>query len=119
MTRTRLCTPPKHDGAECVGSKVDTSDCSMQPCPVDGYWGEWTHWGGCHLNSGFLEKKWIFFGDDCGDGKRTRTRSCSEPEHGGRWCHPTVQTASQDCVEFNQYCDEAFEYGYMDQFMDG
>ena len=35
MTRTRLCTPPLHDGKKCVGSAVDTSDCSMQPCPVD------------------------------------------------------------------------------------
>ena len=109
MTRTRICTPPLHDGAECVGSAVDTSDCSMQPCLPPGVWlGEWTPWGGC---------VWIrkVFGPPCGQGRRTRTRVCIEPP-GGRWCQPSVTTASQDC---NVSCDRFFDFSYLDQIRDG
>jgi len=32
-TLQRMCVPPKHGGAECIGQSIITRPCNMQPCP--------------------------------------------------------------------------------------
>ncbi|XP_057292100.1 uncharacterized protein LOC130614680 isoform X2 [Hydractinia symbiolongicarpus] len=58
----------------CTGSNVDFQDCNINPCPIDGEWGDWTLFSNCSK--------------PCGFGKRVRTRSCDSPkaEYGGKEC---------------------------------
>lgn len=48
--------------------------CPLFPCTVDGKWSEWSVWEECSRT--------------CGQGNRTRVRTCSDPpaQHGGRLC---------------------------------
>lgn len=49
---------------------------------VDGKWGDWTNWTECSVT--------------CGDGKKTRSRDCSPPTHGGKDCEGEP-TETEDC----------------------
>nr|XP_054608122.1 hemicentin-1 isoform X2 [Nothobranchius furzeri] len=74
--RLRLCNNPlpANGGHHCAGSDTETRSCQKQLCPVDGHWSEWSHWEECSQT--------------CGQGNRTRIRTCSNPpaQHGGRSC---------------------------------
>uniref|UniRef100_A0A3Q3W3E6 Uncharacterized protein n=1 Tax=Mola mola TaxID=94237 RepID=A0A3Q3W3E6_MOLML len=74
--RLRQCNNPlpANGGRHCVGSDKETRSCQGKPCPVDGNWSEWSLWEECSRN--------------CGQGNRTRIRTCSDPpaQHGGRTC---------------------------------
>ncbi|XP_063057327.1 hemicentin-1 isoform X2 [Engraulis encrasicolus] len=74
--RLRQCNNPlpANGGRHCVGSDTDTRTCHGKPCPVDGGWSEWSPWEECSRT--------------CGQGNRTRVRTCSDPpaQHGGRAC---------------------------------
>merc|ERR1711881_269332 len=69
-TRSRGCTnpAPAHGGNDCVGEADQTEDCNNKACPVHG------DYGACSKT--------------CGDGTKTRTRTCSNPApaHGGDDC---------------------------------
>ncbi|XP_032380766.1 hemicentin-1 isoform X2 [Etheostoma spectabile] len=74
--RLRQCNNPlpANGGRDCAGSDTETHSCHGKPCPVDGKWSEWSLWEECSRT--------------CGQGNRTRIRTCSNPpaQHGGRPC---------------------------------
>ncbi|NXY61032.1 HMCN1 protein, partial [Callaeas wilsoni] len=74
--RVRQCDSPvpANGGHGCQGPHTDLRSCHRQPCPVDGSWSEWGLWEECSRS--------------CGQGNRTRSRTCSNPpaQHGGKPC---------------------------------
>nr|XP_014334259.1 PREDICTED: brain-specific angiogenesis inhibitor 1-like [Bos mutus] len=70
--RTRECNGPSYGGAECQGHWVETRDCFLQQCPVDGKWQAWASWGSCSVT--------------CGGGTQRRERACLGPFFGGVAC---------------------------------
>ncbi|XP_062437683.1 hemicentin-1 [Rhea pennata] len=74
--RIRQCNNPlpANGGRRCEGPDTDVRSCHNKPCPVDGSWSEWGLWEECSKS--------------CGQGNRTRTRTCSNPsaQHGGKPC---------------------------------
>ncbi|XP_016146102.1 hemicentin-1-like [Sinocyclocheilus grahami] len=74
--RLRQCNNPfpANGGHHCIGLATETRSCQGKPCPVDGNWSEWSSWEECSRT--------------CGQGNRTRVRTCSNPpaQHGGRAC---------------------------------
>uniref|UniRef100_A0A3Q2CT39 Hemicentin-1 n=1 Tax=Cyprinodon variegatus TaxID=28743 RepID=A0A3Q2CT39_CYPVA len=74
--RVRQCNNPlpANGGRHCAGSSTETRSCRGKPCPVDGNWSQWSPWEECSQT--------------CGQGNKTRIRSCSNPppQHGGRPC---------------------------------
>ncbi|KAJ8778052.1 hypothetical protein J1605_013912 [Eschrichtius robustus] len=94
--RTRECNGPSYGGAECQGHWVETRDCFLQQCPVDGKWQVWTSWGGCSVT--------------CGGGTQRRERACLGPFFGGAACRGPQdeyrQCSAQRCPEPHEICDE-------------
>nr|CAJ65510.3 HyTSR1 protein [Hydra vulgaris] len=81
--RTRNCTNPvpQYDGADCVGSLKETSECNSQLCPINGGFTDWSSYAECSA--------------ECGQGSQNRTRTCSNPPpaNGGKDCEgATFQT---------------------------
>ncbi|XP_075792870.1 hemicentin-1 isoform X2 [Pelodiscus sinensis] len=74
--RIRQCNNPlpANGGRHCPGRNTDIRSCQNKPCPVDGNWSEWGSWEECSRT--------------CGQGNKTRTRTCSNPtaQHGGQPC---------------------------------
>ncbi|NXL77816.1 HMCN1 protein, partial [Leptocoma aspasia] len=74
--RVRQCDSPvpANGGRGCQGPHADLRSCHRQPCPVDGSWSEWGLWEECSRT--------------CGQGNRTRSRTCTNPpaQHGGKPC---------------------------------
>ncbi|CAH1270966.1 HMCN1 [Branchiostoma lanceolatum] len=74
QTRLRKCDnpAPSYGGLPCEGSDRQTQMCELDACPVDGKWTLWGPWSACSSS--------------CNNGIRTRTRTCTAAEHGGRAC---------------------------------
>ncbi|XP_057315986.1 mucin-like protein [Hydractinia symbiolongicarpus] len=78
MGRTRNCTNPRPYGygelCVVIGPHIETTQCEITKCPVDGNWGYWTNWGNCVPS--------------CKDGRQSRTRQCDNPStaYGGKTC---------------------------------
>ncbi|XP_069128273.1 SCO-spondin-like isoform X2 [Argopecten irradians] len=70
--RTRDCVEPLYGGAPCNGTNMETDDCNIHECPIDGIWEMWTNWTICSLT--------------CNNGTQTRNRTCNGPFHGGADC---------------------------------
>ncbi|XP_039213555.1 hemicentin-1 isoform X2 [Crotalus tigris] len=74
--RIRLCNNPfpANGGRSCMEPDYELRSCQSKLCPVDASWSEWGSWEECSKA--------------CGQGNKTRTRSCSNPsaQHGGRPC---------------------------------
>ncbi|XP_053098888.1 hemicentin-1 isoform X3 [Hemicordylus capensis] len=74
--RIRLCNNPlpANGGRRCMEPDSEIRSCQNKLCPVDGNWSEWASWEECSKT--------------CGQGNKTRTRTCSSPpaQHGGRPC---------------------------------
>ncbi|XP_062836019.1 adhesion G protein-coupled receptor B1 isoform X4 [Anolis carolinensis] len=94
--RTRECNGPSYGGAECQGHWVETRDCFLRQCPVDGKWQVWGPWGSCTAT--------------CGGGTQKRDRSCYGPFFGGSVCQGTREEFKQcnekRCPEPHEICDE-------------
>lgn len=77
-TRIRSCTNPipRYGGKDCakLGSALETTECNIFPCPVNGKYGAWGNFGSCSVT--------------CGGGTQFRERKCDNPapQHGGKDC---------------------------------
>merc|ERR1719309_1791426 len=84
--RSRQCDNPKpqHGGNGCAGEPFQEEFCNQHNCPVDGVFGQWTHWSSCSKS--------------CGTGSRDRTRDCDSPapEFGGN--HALATSSSKRTV---------------------
>ncbi|XP_040444030.1 adhesion G protein-coupled receptor B1 isoform X1 [Falco naumanni] len=94
--RTRECNGPSYGGAECQGHWVETRDCFLRQCPVDGKWQAWGVWGSCTTT--------------CGGGTQRRDRVCYGPFFGGETCQGPKEEYKQcndrKCPEPHEICDE-------------
>ncbi|XP_074981006.1 adhesion G protein-coupled receptor B1 isoform X5 [Caretta caretta] len=94
--RTRECNGPSYGGAECQGHWVETRDCFLRQCPVDGKWQVWGPWGSCTTS--------------CGGGTQRRDRVCYGPFFGGDSCQGPKEEYKQcndkKCPEPHEICDE-------------
>ncbi|XP_010180516.1 PREDICTED: brain-specific angiogenesis inhibitor 1-like [Mesitornis unicolor] len=94
--RTRECNGPSYGGAECQGHWVETRDCFLRQCPVDGKWQAWGVWGSCTAT--------------CGGGTQRRDRVCYGPFFGGDTCQGPKEEYKQcndrKCPEPHEICDE-------------
>ncbi|XP_047216464.1 adhesion G protein-coupled receptor B1 isoform X3 [Girardinichthys multiradiatus] len=99
MQRTRECNGPSYGGSECRGEWLETFDCFLGDCPVDGKWQPWSLWSGCSKT--------------CGGGRQQRNRICYGPFFGGQPC-PGEQEEIRHCNE--KKCPEPHEICGEDNF---
>ncbi|XP_031724478.1 adhesion G protein-coupled receptor B1 isoform X6 [Anarrhichthys ocellatus] len=97
--RTRECNGPSYGGSECRGEWLETVDCFLGECPVDGKWQPWTLWSGCSKT--------------CGGGSQQRNRICYGPFFEGQAC-PGEQEEVRGCNE--KRCPEPHEICGEDNF---
>lgn len=71
-----------YGGFHCEGPADEIRNCSMNECPVDGYWNQWS--------------KWTLCSKTCDTGNQRRTRLCVEPLFGGKYCEGS-SIEIQDC----------------------
>uniref|UniRef100_A0AAY4AGY7 Adhesion G protein-coupled receptor B1 n=1 Tax=Denticeps clupeoides TaxID=299321 RepID=A0AAY4AGY7_9TELE len=72
MQRIRECNGPSYGGSECRGEWLETRECNLGECPVDGRWQLWSSWSSCTKT--------------CGGGSQQRQRVCYGPFFGGKQC---------------------------------
>ncbi|XP_026149529.1 adhesion G protein-coupled receptor B1 [Mastacembelus armatus] len=99
MQRTRECNGPSYGGSECRGEWLETVDCFLGECPVDGKWQPWSLWSGCSKT--------------CGGGSQQRNRICYGPFFGGQSC-PGEREEVRRCNE--KRCPEPHEICGEDNF---
>ncbi|KAM4567594.1 adhesion G protein-coupled receptor B1 isoform 6-T6 [Fundulus diaphanus] len=99
MKRTRECNGPSYGGSECRGDWMETFDCFLGDCPVDGKWQPWSLWSGCSKT--------------CGGGSQQRNRNCFGPFFGGQPC-PGEPEEMRHCNE--KKCPEPHEICGEDNF---
>uniref|UniRef100_A0A667ZTM7 Adhesion G protein-coupled receptor B1 n=1 Tax=Myripristis murdjan TaxID=586833 RepID=A0A667ZTM7_9TELE len=96
MQRTRECNGPSYGGSECRGEWLETVDCFLGDCPVDGKWQPWSSWAGCTKT--------------CGGGSQQRQRVCYGPFFGGQSCpgdREEVRRCNEKrCPEPHEICGE-------------
>ncbi|KAJ8005411.1 hypothetical protein DPEC_G00146370 [Dallia pectoralis] len=96
MQRIRECNGPSYGGSECRGEWMETRDCFLSDCPVDGKWQPWTLWTGCTKT--------------CGGGSQQRQRNCNGPFYGGDACpgdREEVRSCNEKrCPEPHEICAE-------------
>ncbi|XP_051948610.1 adhesion G protein-coupled receptor B1-like [Xyrauchen texanus] len=92
MQRTRECNGPSYGGSECRGEWLETSNCFLRDCPVDGRWLLWSSWGSCSKT--------------CGGGHQLRQRVCEGPFFDGEPCNGD-KTELRNCNE--RRCPEPHE----------
>ncbi|XP_063736441.1 adhesion G protein-coupled receptor B1 [Eleginops maclovinus] len=97
--RTRECNGPSYGGSECRGEWLETVDCFLGECPVDGKWQPWSLWSGCSKT--------------CGGGNQQRNRICYGPFFGGDSC-PGEREEVRHCNE--KRCPEPHEICGEDNF---
>ncbi|XP_017159052.1 brain-specific angiogenesis inhibitor 1-like, partial [Poecilia reticulata] len=96
MQRTRECNGPSYGGSECRGEWLETVDCFLRDCPVDGKWQPWSLWSGCSKT--------------CGGGTQLRNRVCYGPFFEGQDCPGERQQIrhcnEKRCPAPHEICDE-------------
>ncbi|XP_035984696.1 adhesion G protein-coupled receptor B1 isoform X8 [Fundulus heteroclitus] len=96
MKRTRECNGPSYGGSECRGDWMETFDCFLGDCPVDGKWQPWSLWSGCSKT--------------CGGGSQQRNRNCFGPFFGGQPCPGEPEEirhcSEKKCPEPHEICGE-------------
>ncbi|XP_063688735.1 uncharacterized protein LOC134821851 [Bolinopsis microptera] len=87
QTRSKTCNnpPPASGGKDCGGEAVESKDCMIAECPVDGGWSDYSDWGACSAG--------------CGKGTQTRSKTCNNPPpaSGGKDCGGEA-VESKDCM---------------------
>ncbi|XP_028401625.1 uncharacterized protein LOC114524674 [Dendronephthya gigantea] len=88
-SRYRKCNnpPPSPGGRNCTGNYSQNEECNTHHCPVNGGFTNWTSWTNCTKI--------------CGNGTRTRNRSCT---------NPTPKYGGLDCVGLNFTNESCNEY---------
>lgn len=122
--RLRTCTNPypKYGGIACEGNEVEVKVCHVGKCPVDGGWSSWSPWSSCSVS--------------CGQGRKTRVRTCNnpEPEYGGRKCSgnnfeidaclikncltPKVMNSGGSSQKFTPFMEINHQDYYSDEYFD-
>ncbi|KAL7988149.1 hypothetical protein Chor_007068, partial [Crotalus horridus] len=102
----RLCDnpAPKYGGQNCLGEDIRRQPCTIRvPCPVDGYWKEWTPWKPCSRYE-------IDFDIECKDipASQIRTRTCTGRRHEGKRCAGST-SESRACYNFEGCRGEYWE----------
>ncbi|KAM8869520.1 adhesion G protein-coupled receptor B1-like isoform 2-T2 [Spinachia spinachia] len=97
--RTRECNGPSYGGSECRGEWLETVDCFLGECPVEGMWHPWSLWSGCSKT--------------CGGGSQQKNRICYGPFFGGQAC-PGERDEVRSCNE--RRCPEPHEICGEDNF---
>ncbi|KAM3873611.1 adhesion G protein-coupled receptor B1 [Diretmus argenteus] len=96
MQRTRECNGPSYGGSECRGEWLETIDCYLGDCPVDGKWQPWSSWAVCTKT--------------CGGGSQQRQRVCFGPFFGGQTCPGDPEEIrrcnEKKCPEPHEICGE-------------
>ncbi|XP_077382536.1 adhesion G protein-coupled receptor B1 isoform X3 [Festucalex cinctus] len=96
MQRTRECNGPSYGGSECRGDWLETVECFLGECPVDGRWQPWSLWSGCSKT--------------CGGGNQQRNRICYGPFFGGQPCPGELEEVrhcnEKRCPEPHEICGE-------------
>ncbi|XP_061197855.1 SCO-spondin-like isoform X2 [Saccostrea echinata] len=98
-TRLRTCTnpSPQNGGKPCNGHFIESLNCNVYHCPVDGGFSLWGAWSSCSVT--------------CGGGKSKRSRSCSDPSplYGGKNCTGDMEEFTncntQNCPIDGRYND--------------
>ncbi|XP_038604383.1 properdin isoform X1 [Tachyglossus aculeatus] len=88
---------PQHGGAACQGEGTRSAVChTKKPCPVNGWWTEWSSWNDCARPQ--LQKI------NCQEvaGQQQRTRTCKGRLHEGHRC-PGLHSDFRHCYNIN-YC---------------
>lgn len=92
-----ILTNPLHDGDECP-HLTDTTECEIQPCPVDCVYGQWGAWGACSASCGA----------DTATPFRKRSRVILTPAAwGGIACPTTEHTTTCNAFHCPVDCREA------------
>uniref|UniRef100_A0AAY4AC22 Brain-specific angiogenesis inhibitor 1 n=1 Tax=Denticeps clupeoides TaxID=299321 RepID=A0AAY4AC22_9TELE len=99
MQRIRECNGPSYGGSECRGEWLETRECNLGECPVDGRWQLWSSWSSCTKT--------------CGGGSQQRQRVCYGPFFGGKQC-PGDREEVRKCNE--KRCPEPHEICAEDHF---
>ncbi|XP_063687572.1 uncharacterized protein LOC134820861 isoform X3 [Bolinopsis microptera] len=75
QSRNRVCITQGNNGTcTAPGSGTEVRNCNTKPCSVNGQWSDYSAWSDCSVT--------------CGDGVRTRTKTCDNPAPaaGGNYC---------------------------------
>lgn len=78
-SRNREClfwngeTAATNNTPQCAGDKLETEECLVTECPVDGIWSEWTTWSPCSISCKSSTLK------ESSPSIRFRHRDCSNP----------------------------------------
>ncbi|KAL5010908.1 hypothetical protein ScPMuIL_013213 [Solemya velum] len=122
ITYNRSCNnpAPSANGQPCSGDDEKTESCGLDPCPVDGNWGEWTPWGSCQQTCG---EETLTYNRTCDNpapsangqpcsGDDEKTESCGHDQCpvDGNWGEWTPwgscqQTCGEETLTYNRTCD--------------
>jgi len=83
-----IITAPQNGGQACPELK-QTEDCNSQPCPIDCTYSEWSELSSCSVTCG---PQYPDAGYESANGQMTRTRTVTQPQHGGAECTAAVET---------------------------
>nr|XP_040563549.1 SCO-spondin-like isoform X6 [Lepeophtheirus salmonis] len=81
--RERICKTPRFGGIFCSGQSLESHSCNQQPCFSFGEWSQWFYWSSCSVT--------------CGDGSRSRHRSCSTNQCDGGLATEESHCNDGDC----------------------
>ena len=87
-TRSRKCIPPKNGGDTCDDLEMEVIHCpwkdgNLITCPVNHRFSEWTPFSPCSAT--------------CGDGKKYRSRFCTQGRNGGTQCPTFSELQRESC----------------------
>ncbi|RDD36819.1 SCO-spondin, partial [Trichoplax sp. H2] len=93
-TRVRSCTnpAPAANGNDCIGNAIETKSCSLDACPVDCKWSQWSAWSNCSHPCNGLEYRKRDKTEPINDGKK-----CTAASYQKRSCISNILCNNQIC----------------------